>query len=87
MIAYLRDFALRYGFIAESFETSVAWSGVKKLCAEVKARVEQECRKHKVVREPFISFRVTQIYDTGAAVYIYFGFLYRGLADPVAVYS
>ena len=31
--------------------------------------------------------RVTQVYDTGAAVYIYFGFHYQGVADPVAAYS
>jgi len=30
---------------------------------------------------------VTQVYDTGAVVYVYFGFLYQGLPDPVAVYS
>lgn len=28
-----------------------------------------------------------QVYDTGACVYIYFGFIYQGLADPVAVYT
>ncbi len=28
-----------------------------------------------------------KVYDTGAAVYIYFGFLYYGLDDPVKVYT
>lgn len=87
VIAYLRDFGLKYGFIAESFETSVPWSGVKKLCTEVKRRIDQECRKHEIRKEPFVSFRVTQVYDTGAAVYVYFGFLYHGLKDPVRVYT
>ena len=27
------------------------------------------------------------MYDTGAAVYIYFGFHYHGIDDPVRVYS
>lgn len=27
------------------------------------------------------------MYDTGACVYVYFGFIYQGLADPVAVYG
>jgi alkyldihydroxyacetonephosphate synthase len=40
-----------------------------------------------VTKDPFISFRVTQLYDTGAAVYIYFGFHHYGLEDPVKVYS
>lgn len=30
---------------------------------------------------------LTKVYDTGACVYVYFGFIYQGLADPVAVYS
>ena len=28
-----------------------------------------------------------QLYDTGAAVYIYFSFVYTGLADPIGVYE
>lgn len=32
MIAYLRDFAANYNFIAESFETSCPWSKVSTLC-------------------------------------------------------
>lgn len=27
------------------------------------------------------------MYDTGACVYIYFGFIYQGLDDPVKAYS
>ena len=87
MIAYLRDYALRFSFIAESFETSVAWKNVPALCKNVKERILNECEKKGVIGKPFASFRVTQLYDTGAAVYIYFGFLYKGLADPVQTYS
>lgn len=32
-------------------------------------------------------FSVTQTYDAGACVYFYFGFNYRGLANPVQVYE
>jgi alkyldihydroxyacetonephosphate synthase len=32
MIAYLRDFAAQYKFVAESFETSCPWSNVSSLC-------------------------------------------------------
>ena len=31
--------------------------------------------------------RVTQIYDVGACIYIYFGFNGRGLKDPLALYD
>lgn len=78
---------MRFSFIAESFETSVPWKNVPALCKNVKERVLNECSKHGVAGKPFVSFRVTQLYDTGAAVYVYFGFLYKGLADPVQTYS
>lgn len=32
-------------------------------------------------------FILLKVYDTGACVYIYFGFIYQGLSDPVAAYS
>lgn len=64
------------------------------MCKEVEKRIISDCKKHGVKKDPFISFRVTQvmirlkqIYDTGAAVYVYFGFVYTGLPDPVGIYS
>lgn len=57
------------------------------MCTAVNKRIISECKKHGVQKEPFISSRVTQVYDTGAVVYVYFGFLYYGLKDPVGVYS
>lgn len=39
----------------------------------------------------YVSFspfcRVTQTYDAGACVYFYFGFNYRGIANPVQMYE
>lgn len=87
MIGYLRDFGFKYNFIAESFETSLPWKDVAKMCTAVNKRIVDDCKRLGVKREPFISYRVTQVYDTGAVVYVYFGFLYHGLQDPVAVYS
>ncbi|CAE7591427.1 AGPS [Symbiodinium sp. KB8] len=87
MIAYLRDYAMRYGFIAESFETSVPWSNVLSLCHDVKARIHRECKAVGVKKTPFVSCRVTQAYDTGAAVYFYFGFSWVGLDDPELAFT
>lgn len=94
MIGYLRDFGFKYHFIAESFETSLPWKDVSKMCNAVGNRIESDCKKLGIKKKPFISFRVTQVkiflfkvYDTGACVYIYFGFIYQGLSDPVAAYS
>ena len=57
------------------------------MCTAVNKRIIDDCKRLGVKRQPFISYRVTQVYDTGAVVYIYFGFLYHGLNDPVGVYS
>ena len=61
MIGYLRDFASKYNFVAESFETSVPWKDVQKLCTSVEKRIISDCRKHGVKKHPFISFRTTQV--------------------------
>jgi len=39
-----------------------------------------------ILQEPFVSSRVTQCYETGCAVYFYFGFLATGLRDCVRTY-
>lgn len=87
MIAYLRDFAMEFQFVAESFETGVNWKHVPALCENVHRRIVDECKRRGVEKEPFVSFRLSQIYDTGATVYVYFGFGYKGLPDPVKTYS
>jgi len=87
MIAYLRDLGLDYSFVAESFETSVPWSNVLVLCEKVKQQIRESCAQKGVANEPFVSCRVTQTYGTGACVYFYFGFVYRGLADPMRTFS
>ena len=87
VIAYLRDFALKYQFIAESFETSVPWDKVATVISQTKARVLQDCKLAGVAHEPMISARVTQTYDSGACIYFYLGMSWKGLSDPVAVYS
>jgi len=44
-------------------------------------------KKKGVKKKPFVSLRVTQVYETGAAVYIYFGFHYQGVQNPLEAYS
>ena len=45
LIAYTRDFAFNYFVVAESFETSVAWSGVSNLCKRVNKRICDEGKR------------------------------------------
>jgi len=87
MIAYIRDFAFQYYFMAESFETSVPWSNVLEVCNKVKDRIRNSCKEKGIKYNPFVTCRVTQTYDTGACIYFYFGFIYRNLEDPIKVYA
>lgn len=74
-IAYIRDYACQHCYVAESFETSVPWSKVSSLCQNVKERLKNACLAKGIPENKFFgSFRVTQLYETGAAVYVYFGY-------------
>ncbi len=73
MIAYIRDVCLENNIIAESFETSCPWSQVEPLCKNVKEAIFEAGAVHGMTRKDmFVSFRVTQLYETGAAIYVYF---------------
>jgi alkyldihydroxyacetonephosphate synthase len=85
-IAYIRDFLMSYYIIAESFETSVAWTNALALCDNVKRRLTEEYARRGLPGKPFVTARVTQIYRTGVCIYFYFGFYYKGLPNPQDVY-
>ena len=87
MIAYLRDFGFKYYFMAESFETTVPYDKVLTLCDSVKRQIKDSCQKRGIAIAPFVSCRVTQLYDTGACVYFYFGFIFKGVKDPTRTFS
>jgi alkyldihydroxyacetonephosphate synthase len=82
-IAYLRDFVMRHWILGESFETSVSWSRALELCENVKRRLHTECAARGIPGRPFVTARVTQVYQTGVCIYFYFGFYHKGLAEPV----
>ncbi|XP_072931713.1 alkylglycerone-phosphate synthase [Epargyreus clarus] len=86
VIAYLRDLALEYDIVAESFETSVPWDRTLALCHNTKARVRSECEA-RGIRYYIISCRLTQTYDAGCCIYFYFGFNSAQCADAVTVYE
>jgi alkyldihydroxyacetonephosphate synthase len=86
-IAYIRDFMLDHWVIAESFETSVAWSDAQALCDNVKQRIWQEHAKQGLPGRPFISVRVTQLYETGVCLYFYLAFVYKGVEHPSEIFA
>lgn len=87
VIAYLRDFACNHNYIAESFEASVPWDKMDKMAYNVKDRIYQSARSKGVKGFIFVSCRVTQVYETGCTIYVYFGFGLEGLKNPVEAYE
>lgn len=86
-IAYLRDWILKHWLLAESFETSAAWTDVMNVCNNVRQRLAEEHAKRNLPGKPFISCRVTQVYPTGAAIYFYFAYYFKGVDNPSQVFS
>ena len=75
-----------YNIVAESFETSCPWSQVDALCANVRESIFQAGESHGIKREKmFVSFRVTQLYETGAAVYVYFALPFDHLEEKAQI--
>src|SRR4051812_31148232 len=57
------------------------------LCRNVKQLLKRLAVTYGVRYPILASCRITQLYDSGACVYFYFGLNYRGLADPLHVYE
>eukprot|EP01112_Ceratiomyxa_fruticulosa_P014999 TRINITY_DN435_c0_g1_i3.p1 TRINITY_DN435_c0_g1~~TRINITY_DN435_c0_g1_i3.p1 ORF type:complete len:630 (+),score=140.85 TRINITY_DN435_c0_g1_i3:127-2016(+) len=88
LIAYLRDYGFDHYYLAESFETSVPTKDVYAVCTQVKERVHKAAAARGIVHPPpFVSCRVTQVYDSGFCIYFYFGFLFSGIKDPVKCFN
>ena len=86
-IAYLRDFAMSYGFLAESFETFAPWSKVDEIIRRTTDRIYHEHKNRALPGEPFISSRITQLYDEGACVYFYLCIYVDGVHEPHHVFA
>ncbi|XP_030759245.1 alkyldihydroxyacetonephosphate synthase isoform X2 [Sitophilus oryzae] len=85
LIAYIRDLALQFNIVAESFETSCPWDRAITLVKNVKQVIANECR-NKGITHFIINSRVTQTYDAGCVIYFYLGFNYTNLPDPVGLF-
>lgn len=85
-IAYIRDFVLQHNILGESFETSVPWSQAQSLVDRVKRRIYETHRERGLPGTPFVSCRVTQIYETGCCIYFYMAFYAKGVEDAVGEY-
>jgi len=84
--ALFQDIAYDFRIVAESFETSVPWDRTISLCRNVSHCINTECAKLKISYFLF-SYRVTQTYDAGCAVYFYFGYNAQNFEDPIATFE
>ena len=53
----------------------------------MKQRLWQEHAKRALPGKPFVTCRVTQLYDSGVCIYFYFGFYFKGVENPSEVYA
>jgi alkyldihydroxyacetonephosphate synthase len=72
-IAYIRDFLQEYGVIGETFETSIEWDKIEDMAESVKTVLHNESKNY-INTTPFLSYRISQTYNTGVCVYFTFGF-------------
>jgi alkyldihydroxyacetonephosphate synthase len=87
MIAYLRDFALTYHFLGESFETFAPWSKVGSVIEKTKRRLKLEHETRCLPGKPFVGCRVTQLYQDGVCLYFYFCMNTENVKDASHVFS
>ncbi|XP_041978491.1 alkyldihydroxyacetonephosphate synthase [Aricia agestis] len=71
VIAYLRDVAIDFNIVGESFETSVSWERAPLLCRNTVRRIRDECARRRLTHY-LVSHRLTQTYDAGCCIYFYF---------------
>jgi len=86
-IAYLRDFAMTYGFLADSFETFVPWSRLTTMITATKDCIKREHLRNALPGKPLVSCRITQLYDEGVCVYFYFCMNFTNVKNPSKVFN
>jgi alkyldihydroxyacetonephosphate synthase len=87
VIAYLRDFALSYNFLGESFETFAPWSKLQNIVSATKQRIKDEHKKRRLPGDVFVGCRVTQLYHSGACLYFYLCMYCGNVDDANGVFS
>jgi alkyldihydroxyacetonephosphate synthase len=70
--------------VGESIETACPWSKVDTLCKKVRERIYSAATARGFKAENMTtSFRITQVYETGACVYIYYTCNYAHSKVPI----
>merc|ERR1712216_924820 len=84
-IAYLRDFGFDHHILSESLETFAPWSAIQEVWPSVIAAVTKEHHALRLPGRPFMSCRMTQLYNEGAVLYMYLAICTAGLSSERAL--
>ncbi len=85
-IAYIREFFNQFHILGETFETTVPWDRIMAVAQAAEKTLFEQCAAHGVEGRPYLSYRVTQTYQTGVCVYFTMGFSGRNLRNRTEVY-
>ncbi len=86
-IAYIRDFLADFHIIGETFETSVPWNRISKVCQKVQQTMQQWHKEFNLPGKPYLSYRITQVYHTGVCIYFMLGIYAGGIQRPEEVFT
>lgn len=86
-IAYIRDFMATLGVLGETLESTLPWDKLHTIVSEVKAEAERVHVEYRLPGKPYISYRITQLYTSGACVYFTYGVSTKGIKHPGAIAS
>ncbi|OQS05151.1 alkyldihydroxyacetonephosphate synthase, peroxisomal [Thraustotheca clavata] len=86
VIAYIRDFVMDYYFLTDSFETAVPWTNVTQLVSDIKEKIDDVCDQHLVPNKPVVMCRISQVYETGVCLYVYYGVNFFGVEQPLQLF-
>ena len=87
MIAYIRDFLFEYHIIGDTLETSVPYDKIEKVIAAVEECYDESYKALNIKANPYISYRIPQIYHTGVCIYFMFGIYTEGIENPEDVFA
>ena len=52
-----------------------------------KKTINDEHKKNNLLGKPFLSWRISQIYNQGVCLYFYYAFIIEGLENPHIIYT
>ncbi len=84
-IAYIRDFMTKLDVLGETFETTLPWHKIHSVNRAVIEETKRIHEEYSLPGKPFISYRITQLYQTGVCVYYTYAISAKGIPNGPAI--